>query len=230
MHVEIFAEPAAAAAQVTLGIHETLTAEVGAMISMSEGIEINTTSQPQKRGSGGIWRGLRRLLSGESFFLNHFSATENDQTVCIGPKLMGDIHQHRLQNETLVVQGSSWLASSSGIDIDTTWAGLSNGLLAGEGLFWVRCTGEGLLLLNSFGAIFKVEVDGSHQVDTGHIVAYTPSLDFSVGKASSSWIGSFLGKEGLVAKFRGQGSVWCQTHHPQAFGKLLGPRLLPKQS
>ena len=65
-------------------------------------------------------------------------------------------------------------------------------------------------------------------MDTGHIVAFNDTLDFSITKAGGSWISSFLGGEGLVCKFKGKGTVWCQSHNASGFGKILGPRLKPR--
>ena len=95
-------------------------------------------------------------------------------------------------------------------------------------MFWLKCHGDGDLFLSSFGAIYEVLVDGEYVVDTGHIVAFDDTLQFSIGKASGSWIGSFLGGEGLVCRFSGQGRLLCQSHNPPSFGALLGPKLKPR--
>jgi len=84
------------------------------------------------------------------------------------------------------------------------------------------------VVINSFGAIYPVAVDGEYIVDTGHIVAFEEGLDFEITKAGGSWISSFLGGEGLVCKFKGTGTVWCQSHNPSGFGGALGP-LLPSR-
>ncbi len=227
MQIEILNRPASTAARVKLASGETLTAEVGAMIAMSTELQVETTSR-SRGGGGGILKGLKRLFSGESFFLNHFTATADGQEIIVGPGLAGDIVRHTLSGGTLVAQGTSWLASSAGIDIDTTWQGLVSGMFSGEGLFWVKCSGSGDVLINSFGAIFEKEVDGEYTVDTGHIVAFEDSLQFKVGKAGQSLIGSVLGGEGLVCKFSGRGKLYCQTHNPGSFGRLLGPKLKPR--
>ena len=95
-------------------------------------------------------------------------------------------------------------------------------------MFWVKCSGTGDVLLNSFGAIYEVEVDGKHIVDTGHIVAYDDSLSFRARKATDSWIGSYFSGEGLVCEFSGRGKVYCQTHNPPSFGQAIGPNLKPR--
>ena len=84
------------------------------------------------------------------------------------------------------------------------------------------------MILNSFGAVYPIQVNGEYIVDTGHIVAFEESLTYEVSKAGKSWISSFLGGEGLVCKFRGQGTVWCQSHNAGSFGTALGPSLKPR--
>lgn len=227
MQYEILSRPAASAAKLTLDAGESVTCEVGAMIAMSAGFTVETTSR-KKGGGGGLIKGLKRILAGENLFPNHFTATAPNQTLFIGPGLLGDIIHYPMKGGTVVVQGSSWLASGTGIDIDATWQGLGKALFSGERMFWVKCSGAGDLFLNSFGAIYPVDVAGEYVVDTGHIVAFEDTLQFHIGKASKSLVGSFLGGEGLVCKFSGQGRLYCQSHNPPNFGKLLGPKLKPR--
>ena len=229
MQIETQGGPAATAARIRLAHGEVITAEIGAMIAMSSGLQVETTSKSAK-GKGGLLKGLKRLFSGESIFLNHFTATAENQELILGPKLIGDIVHHQLAGGRLVVQGSSWLASGAGVEIDTTFQGLTTGLFGGEGLFWVNCSGEGDVLINSFGAIYPVDVDGAYTVDTGHIVAFEDTLQLKVGKSSKTLIGSFLSGEGFVAKFTGTGKLYCQTHNPPNFGRVLGPLLKPRSS
>lgn len=226
MKYEMLCRPAATAVRFTLDAGETLTCEVGSMIAMSPGLVVNTTSQ--SRGGGGLMKGLRRMLSGENFFLNHFTAQRPQQTLLIAPTLLGDCTHHVLSGGTLIVQGSSWLASSTGIDIDSSWQGFTSALFSGESMFWIKCRGTGDLFLSSYGAIYAVDVAGDYTVDTGHIVAFEDTLKFEIGKASRSLVGSFLGGEGLVCKFRGQGRLYCQSHNPPSLGRMLGPKLKPR--
>lgn len=224
MKIEILARPAASVAKLTLNANETITCEVGAMIAMTPGLDVETTSG-KKGGGGGMLKGLKRMFAGENFFLNHFTATEPEQTLLLGPTMLGDIVRHKLTGGTLIVQGSSWLASDAGIEIDATWQGLGKALFSGESMFWVKCSGTGNVLLSSFGAIYTVDVTEDYVVDTGHIVAFEDTLQFKIAKAGASLIGSFLGGEGLVCRFSGQGKLYCQSHNPPSFGKMLGPTL-----
>lgn len=199
------------------------------MIAMSPELTVETSSH-KKGGGGGFVSGLKRMFAGEDFFLNHFTSSAPDQVLILGPGLMGDIVSHRLNGGSLIVQGSSWLASDPQIELDATFQGLGKALFSGESVFWVRCSGTGDVLLSSFGAIYEVQVDGQYVVDTGHIVAFEDTLQFEMGKATSSLLGSFLGGEGLVCKFNGRGKLYCQSHNPPSFGKLLGPLLKPRQA
>lgn len=225
MNVDIEHGPGAAAARVTLGPGEACTAEGGAMIAMSDDMAIQTTTR-QKKG-GGLLRGAKRLLGGESFFINNFTAGSRGGEVWLATTLAGDMMQYELKGETLIVQSGSWVASDPGVEIDVGWQGFKS-LLAGEGIFWLQLKGSGKVILSSFGAIYPIEVDGETIVDSGHIVAFNETLDFSLTKAGSSWVSSFLGGEGLVCKFKGRGTVWCQSHNPSAFGRVVGPLLRPR--
>ncbi|MCR9198447.1 MAG: TIGR00266 family protein [Planctomycetaceae bacterium] len=228
MDYEFLSQPAASVARMTMEEGESLTCEVGAMIAMTTGFEVETTTRKRGGKGGGLGKALKRMFAGESLFLNHFTATEPDQSLIIGPQMLGDVMHFPLTGGSLIVQGSSWMASDTDIEIDATWQGLGKALFSGESMFWLKCTGEGDLFLSSFGAIYEVEVDGDHIVDTGHIVAFEDTLQFSIEKAGSSWIGSFLGGEGLVCRFQGQGRLFCQTHNPPSFGQTLGPKLKPR--
>jgi len=227
MRHQMLCQPAATALRFELDQGESITCEVGAMIAMSSGLTVETTSK-SKGGSGGIIKGLKRMFSGESFFLNHFTAQQPSQSLLIGPTMLGDCVHHTMRGGTMIVQGSSWLASTPGIDIDTTWQGFTSALFSGESMFWVKCSGSGELYLSSYGAIHSVEINGDYTIDTGHIVAFEDSLKFNIGKASRSLIGSFLGGEGLVCKFHGQGKLYYQSHTLPSLGSLLGPKLKAK--
>ena len=113
--------------------------------------------------------------------------------------------------------------------MDMSWQGLGAAVFAKESAFWIKCSGRGDILLNSFGAIYEIDVTEQYTVDTGHIVAFEDTLSFSIGKASSGLISSFLSGEGLVSHFTGQGKLYCQTHHPPNFGRALGPKLKPRE-
>ena len=226
MDIEIVKGPGNAAAQCSLGSGETCTAEGGAMISMSGDMDISTSTH--QRGGGGILKAAKRMLGGESFFLNHFTAGQQGGGLTLSTTLPGDMMVHELENTNLVVQSGSFVACEDSVDMDLGWQGMKS-MFSGEGLFWIELEGPGKVIVNSFGGIYPIEVRSEQIVDTGHIVAFEESLDFSLSKAGASWISSILGGEGLVCRFRGEGTVWAQSHNPVGFGRTLGPQLKPRQ-
>jgi len=226
MKVEILHRPTNSAAKCILGPNEEVTAEAGAMIAMSADTSI-TTSTYKKEG-GGVLKALKRMLAGESFFLNHFQAGPKGGEVYLSTTLMGDMMEFETRGETLIVQAGSYVASEKGVNIDVGWQGFKN-LFSGESLFWLKISGQGKFILSSFGMIYPVEVNGAYVVDTGHIVAFEETLNFTIAKSSKGWISSFLSGEGLVCKFEGKGRIYCQSHNPNSFGYKLGPHLRPRR-
>ena len=226
MEVQIEHSPGNAAAKIKMKTGESVTAEAGAMIAMGPGITIETTTY--KKGGGSVFKALKRMLAGESFFLNHFSASQ-DSEIWVGPVLAGDLMTHQLNNETLVVQSGSFMAAESSVEMDMGWQGFKS-MFSGESMFWLKMSGSGKIVLSSFGAIYPLQVDGAVIVDTGHIVAFDETLNFTIRKASKSLIGSILGGEGLVTRFEGKGTVWCQSHNATSFGQALGPLLRPRSA
>jgi len=225
MDIELLHQPESAIARVSLDAGEELVAQAGAMIAMSGSINSSTTLRKGK--GGGVMGGLKRMVAGESLFLSVFRSPTDGNTIWIAPRLIGDLLIYEMKGQDLVVQATSYLACSSQVDLDVGFQGFKT-LFAGESIFWLTFSGHGVALLASFGGIYEVPVDGEYIVDTGHIVAFEKSLDFSISKASSSLIGSFLGGEGLVARFKGKGKVYCQTHNPGAFGSTVGSQLPPR--
>ncbi len=225
MNVEILHQPDSAIAKVILESGEELVAEAGCMIAMSGYINASTTLRQGK--GGGILGGLKRLVAGESLFLSVFRSPKAGGEVLIAPKFMGDILLCQVTGAGLVVQSTSYLASESNVDMELGFQGLKS-VFSGESVFWLNITGNGYVILSSFGAVYEIPVDGEYIVDTGHIVAFEKSLNFEITKAGSSWMGAFLGGEGLVCKFIGQGKIYCQSHNAGAFGREVGSKLPPR--
>ena len=222
MNIEILHQPDSAIARVTLESGEELVAEAGCMIAMSGFINASTTLRQGK--GGGILGVLKRIVAGESLFLSVFRSPKSGGEVFLAPKFMGDILLYQVTAIGLVVQSTSYLASENNVDIELCFQGLKS-IFSGESVFWLNVTGNGGVILSSFGAIYEIDVDGEYIVDTGHIVAFEKSLNFEITKPGSSWLGAFLGGEGLVCRFKGQGKIYCQSHNAGAFGSVVGSKL-----
>lgn len=224
MDIDIQYGPGNSAACITLAGDESVTAEAGAMISMSGDTTIETTTHKKEGGGGGLLKAAKRMLAGESFFINHFTAGPAGGHVWLATTLPGDMMQYELEGENLIVQSGSYVACEPAVDIDMGWQGFKS-FFSGESVFWLNLSGHGKVVLSSYGAIYPIEVNGEYVVDTGHIVAFNEGLEFKVTKAGGNWASAIFGGEGLVCKFSGTGTVWCQSHNPSSFGSTLGPML-----
>lgn len=225
MDIQILQQPDSSIVKVTMNAQEELIAEAGTMVAMSDFINVSTTLRQGK--GGGVLGGLKRIMAGESLFLSVFRCYQPDGEIFLAPRFIGDVIVYEMSGNELVVQSGSYLACASGVNIDVGFQGLKS-LFSGESVFWLSITGYGAVILSSFGGIYEIDVDGEYIVDTGHIVAFEKTLDFKIGKAGSSLLGSFLGGEGLVCRFFGKGKVFCQTHNPGSFGSLIGSQLPPR--
>ena len=200
---------------------EAIKVEPGAMAT-SQGVEMQTGMT-----GGGLFGKVRRMVAGESFFVNTFTGGAGGGWLGIAPTLPGDMKSFDLEpGQNLFIQGGSFLASNLNVELDTKFQGM-RGLFSGENLFFLRAYVErdtGTVYCNCFGAIKELTVSGDQElvVDTGHLVAFTDGVDYSIGKVGGlvSLIG---GGEGLVMKFRGEGKVWVQTRTIATLADQLNP-------
>lgn len=223
MDHDILYGPSYSLARVRLEAGEEVNAEAGAMVSMSAGIEMQTSVR------GGVLSGLKRsLLGGESFFINTFRAAAAGE-VTFAPPLPGDIMHIELTGSALLVQSTSYLASSPQLTVDTKWAG-ARGFFAKEGLFLLKVSGRGHLFVSSYGAIHEVPLAAGqdYTLDNGHMVAFDETASYNVRRVGGVKSTLFSG-EGLVCTFTGPGRVFLQTRSEDAFLSWLIPHL-PKSN
>lgn len=218
MDYEIEYQPTFATVTVTLASGEHVVAEAGALVSHTDGVRVQTGAR------GGVFGSLKRAFGGESFFVNTYAAPDGGD-VTFAPPLPGDVVPHELDDESLIVQSGSYLAAADGVTTDTRWGGAKT-FFGGEGLFMLELAGTGQTFLSSYGAIHRRELaDGERfTVDTGHLVAFEPSVDYRVHTVGGLKSTLFSG-EGLVSEFTGPGTLWLQTRSYDAFVASLAPKV-----
>lgn len=223
MQVEIESGPAFAYAEITVPAGGSVRLEAGAMAATRGDIEITTSTQ------GGFMRGLKRSLGGESFFVNDFTS-KTGGTVGAAPALPGDMAVVSVSGQDLLVQSGGWIASDPTVDVDSKWGG-AKGFFSGAGLILLRCSGQGDLLIAAYGAIKPLVLEAGERmtIDSGHIVAFDQSVQYSVRKAGGNWKTTLLGGEGLVTDFVGPGRLWLQTRSGTDLISWLDARL-PRQN
>jgi len=214
-----------ALAVVNLQPEQSISAEAGAMVSMSSNVDLYSEMK------GGVFGALKRAVGGESAFVSTFTAKGGAGEVAFAPGAPGDVVGIEMRNQTFMVQSSSYLAGDTSLVVDTKFGGAKS-FFGGEGLFVLQISGNGLLLISSFGAIYRRVLKPGEQyvVDTGHLVAWEGHMQYTIRKAAKSgYLRSFLSGEGLVAEFTGPGEILIQTRNLAAFAGLLKP-FFPSQN
>ena len=226
MKTEVIGTNAYQSLRVEMAPGDCFLSEAGKMVRASREIDIDVTMR--RKEGGGVMAGLKRMLSGDSFFFARYTANQQGGEVVISPTLVGNVKVLELNGDTWFCPGGSFLACSNGVSADPVWQGLK-GLFSGENVVFVKAQGQGFLAVEAFGVITSMEVNGEFIVDTGHVVAFQDSLAYEVTRpAGGSWMTTFLSGEGLVLRFKGHGTVYIQSHNGKAFGEEIGPNL-PKR-
>jgi uncharacterized protein (TIGR00266 family) len=209
MQAEIRDEPSFANIHVRLQPGDKIVAEADAMASMSSTVDIST------QWSGGFFKAvLKRIFGGESMFVNTFS-TDSGGDLVLTQAFPGDIKCLELKGNTMYLQPGAFIACEPGVKLGLGWAGIRM-MIAREGLFRLKVSGTGRVWFGAYGGIFQREIDSEYVVDSGHLVAYEPSIGVRIGMAGGVF-SSFFSGEGLVTRVNGPGRIYMQS---RSFGGL----------
>ena len=200
---------------VSLNRGETFIAEGGAMAWMSEGMDVKA-----RLLGGFVSAFIRKLVGGESLFVGEFSHPSGGRAT-FSPSLPGEISHRKMSGESFILTGGSFMACTQGIGLKTKFGGL-RAMFSGEGAFFIECSGEGDLFFNTFGALIEKEIDGSFTVDTGHVVAWEPSLNYSI-RGMGGLKSTLLSGEGVAMQFSGRGKIYLQTRTMDSLANWLIP-------
>ena len=193
---------------------ESITAESGAMAWMDSGIETKTSTR------GGVLSGIKRkLLAGERFFQNTYTARGGQRTIALCAGAAGDVIGVPLNNSELILERGAFIASDDDVLIDSRFEGLSG--LFKQGLFVLRCSGTGMLFFGSYGDVTEVEIDGDYVVDNGYAVAWEPQLSYRLERVRK--VRSFLFSDQFLLRFSGRGKVWIQSRSPRSLANFVHP-------
>jgi len=197
--------------EIELDPGEGVRAEAGAMMYMENGIEMQTSAE------GGLFKGFKRMLTGESFFITTFLHHGRGKAkVAFAAPYPGKIIPFDLTSlgGTIICQKDGFLCAAKGIDIDIAFTKkIGAGIFGGEGFILQRLTGDGMAFVHAGGTIIekKLEVGQTLRVATGCLVAFHPSVSYDI-----QFVGGFknalFGGEGLFfATLRGPGIVYLQS-------------------
>ncbi len=215
--------------EVTLDAGEMVIAEAGGMMYMTPGIRMETVlgdpSQQQSGFLGKVMSAGKRLLTGESLFMTTFiNAGQAREHVAFASPYPGKIlpmHLDELGGE-LICQKDSFVCAARGVQVGIAFQKkIGVGLFGGEGFIMQRLTGDGIALVHAGGTMMQRTLASGEmlKVDTGCLVALTPSVRYDIQMVGGVK-NTLFGGEGLFfATLTGPGQIWLQS---LPFSRLAG--------
>jgi uncharacterized protein (TIGR00266 family) len=195
---------------------ESVRAEAGAMLYMTDGIEMKTQVGSGNEGGmmGALMTGLKRAVSGDSFFITSFTAQGQPGQVAFAGPYPGKIMAVNLaETGTLLCQRDSYLCSEPQIDVSIAFTRkFGAGFFGGEGFILQKLSGSGMVYIHSGGGIipFDLPAGKSLRVDTGCLVAMTENVTYDIQMAKGVKNMLFGGEGLFFAHLQGPGRVWLQ--------------------
>jgi uncharacterized protein (TIGR00266 family) len=192
-----------------LEANETMITESGAMSWMTPNMKMETSS------NGGIGKMFGRALSGESLFVNRYTAIGGPGMIAFASSFPGSIRAFNIApGQEIIAQKSSFLASSSTVELTTHFQKkIGSGFFGGEGFIMQRLSGNGVAFLEFDGYVKEYELQAGQQmiIDTGYLAAMsvTCSMDIQTVPGVKNM---FFGGEGLFnTVISGPGRIWLQS-------------------
>ncbi len=197
--------------EVELDQGEGIRAEAGTLTYMEDGIEMQTST------GGGIFKGLKRAITGESFFITTFLNNAGGKAkVAFAAPYPGKIIPINLNDfgGRIICQKDSFLCAAQGIEIEIAFTKrLGAGVFGGEGFILQRLEGDGMAFVHAGGTIVEKDLVAGEtlRVDTGCLVAFNDSVAYDI-KFIGGFTNALFGGEGLfLATLTGPGKVYLQS-------------------
>jgi uncharacterized protein (TIGR00266 family) len=171
----------------------------------------------QTSTGGGLFKGFKRMITGESFFITTFLYNgRSTGHVAFGAPYPGKIIPLELDKlgGRFLCQKDAFLCAARGIEIEVAFTKkIGAGLFGGEGFILQRLEGHGLAFVHAGGTIIRRDLQHGEtlRVDTGCLVAFSPSVNYNI-----QFVGGFsnalFGGEGIFfATLTGPGTIYLQS-------------------
>ena len=188
---------------------ETLCTEKGAMSWMSPNMKMDTNT------GGGLKKAFGRLFSGESIFMNEYTAQGGTGMIAFASSFPGSIIPYQVtEGNGIIVQKRGFLAMEKGLDLSIyLQKRLGKGFFGGEGFIMQKISGNGMVFLEIDGhcKVYELGIGESIIVDTGYLAAMSESCSMDIETVQGAK-NIFFGGEGLFhTKITGPGKVYIQS-------------------
>jgi uncharacterized protein (TIGR00266 family) len=204
--------------EIILDPGETVIAEAGGMKYMTDGIRFETRMGDGAASGvlGKLWSAGKRMLTGESLFMTHFSnAGKTQARVAFAAPYPGTVVPIQLAEHggTLICQKDAFLCAAYGTAVGISFnKRLGAGFFGGEGFILQKLEGDGLAFVHAGGTVIRKQLNNETlRLDTGCLVAFTQGIEYDIALAGGLKSMLFGGEGILLATLKGTGTVWVQS-------------------
>ena len=207
--------------EVELDPGEAAIGEAGSLMFMDGDVDMDTVFGDGSQQNSGFFGKLlsagKRLVTGESLFTTVYTNQgSGKQRVAFAAPYPGKILPMDLRQlgGTLICQKDAFLCAARGVSLGIAFQQkLSVGFFGGDGFIMQKLEGDGLAFVHAGGTVVRRELVAGQVllVDTGCVVAYTPSVNFEIQYVGKIKTALFGGEGVFLAKLSGPGTVWLQS-------------------
>jgi len=177
--------------------------------------------QPSVQIRGNFKFSFKKMVTGSEMSESWFTGPGD---VILAPEVWGDIVPIQIDPDTSWNVGKgAFLACTKGVTRTTKSQGLSKGMFSGEGFFIGKVSGQGILFVQSLGAIIRRTLGQGEQliVDNGHLVCWSATYTMERINSTGGFFSGVHTGEGLVCRFTGPGHVYIQTRNPESLSHWI---------
>lgn len=199
---------------------EIVYAEAGAMVHMSGNMQMKTTAR------GGLFKGIKRMMTGESFFLTEFGPEGGKGFVSFAGSVPGKIFPVQLTGNKFIAQKKAFLCAEQGVDPDIAFTRrIRSGLFGGEGFVLQKLSGEGRVFLHCCGDILILNLTPGEvvKVETGLVVGFDSTVSYDIALAGGVRTVVFGGEGLFLTTLTGPGTVVLQSMDLEKLALSLVP-------
>ncbi|HEY2048681.1 MAG TPA: TIGR00266 family protein [Caulobacteraceae bacterium] len=188
---------------------ESVYSQTATMAWMTDGVRMHTNT------GGGLFAGLRRSLTGGTFFITEFSGENRGGHVAFAPRFPGTIIARELRpGESLICRKETFLCAERSVSLDLAWQQrIGSGFFGGAGFILQRVTGPGVVFLDLSGEVVQRRLAPGERlfVHAGHVGVHEPTVGFDI-QMVPGFRNILFGGEGLfLASLTGPGDIWLQS-------------------
>jgi uncharacterized protein (TIGR00266 family) len=188
---------------------ETVYSQTATMAWMNDGVNMHTNT------GGGLFAGLKRSLTGGSFFITEFTGQGRGGHVAFAPRFPGSIVARTLlPGQSLICRKETFLCAERSVSFELAWQQrIGAGFFGGSGFMLQRVTGPGTVFLDLSGEVINKTLAPGERllVHAGHVGVHDPSVSFDI-QMVPGFRNLIFGGEGLfLAVLTGPGEVHLQS-------------------